>query len=375
VSTPRDPQDSRWRRHRSTLLIVGAFVAAVLVVVWTTDGQTYDARFDPRNPGPDGAQALARVLEDEGVDVHVARSADAFEDEEVGSGTTVVVTSTEELGESTFTRLLDHTGDARLVLVEPGTLLTGELGLSGYPETHGLGNGRDAGCADPLFDGLSMEVDQAVAYRGDGCFADGGAAVLAERRGAVLFGAGEAMTNDQVLRADNAAVGLRLLGQDDDLVWYVPTYADLAAGDETGLGPLLPRWIEPGLWLLLVTAVFLVVWRARRLGRLATEPLPVVVKAIETTHSRGRLYRRAGDRGHAASALRAAARRRAAVRLQLGAGHSEAALVRDVAHHIGRPEAEVAALVGSDAPDPVHDHDLIRLANDLAGLDREVRRT
>ena len=364
-----------WRRHRSTLLIVGALVAAVLVVIWTTDGETYGARFDPGNPGPEGAQALARVLEDEGVDLHVARSAEAFEDEAVGSGTTVVVTSTEQLGESTVTRLFDHAGDARLVFVEPGPLVISELGLGGFPEAHGLGDGRGAGCDDPLFDGLTMEVDQAIAYPGGGCFSDSGAAVIAEREGSVLFGAGEAMTNDQVLRADNAAVGLRLLGQDDDLVWYVPTYTDLAGGDETGLGPLLPRWIEPGLWLLLFTAVFLVVWRARRLGRLATEPLPVVVKAIETTRSRGRLYRRAGDRGHATSALRTAARRRAAVRLKLGAGHTEAALIRDVAHHTGRSEAEIAGLVGSQAPEPVHDHDLIRLANDLAGLDREVRRS
>jgi len=367
---------SLWRRHRASLLIVGAFVLAVVIVIWSTDGgQENDIRFDPANRGPDGAQAVAEVLEDEGVDVHVARSADAFDDEEVDAGTTVVVTSSEQLGDSTLTRLLDRTSDARLVFVEPGALVTGELGLSGFPETHGLGDGRDAGCDDPLFGGLTMEVDQAIAYPGGGCFVDDGSAVVVERGGAVLFGAGEALTNDQVLRADNAAVALRLLGQDDDLVWYVPTYDDLAGDDETGLGPLLPRWIEPGIWLLLVAAVFLVVWRARRLGRLATEPLPVVVKAIETTRSRGRLYRRAGDRGHAATALRAAARRRAAVRLRLGAGHSEADLVRDVARHTGRPEAEVAALVGSQAPEPAHDHDLIRLATDLAGLDREVRRT
>ena len=69
------------------------------------------------------------------------------------------------------------------------------------------------------------------------------------------------------------------------------------------------------------------------------------------------------------------ARRRAAVRLRLGAGHSETDLIRDVARHTGRPETEIAALVGSQAPDPTHDHDLIRLATDLAGLDREVRRT
>ena len=197
-----------WRRHRATLLIVGAFVLAVVLVIWSTDGgQENDIRFDPANRGPDGAQAVARVLEDEGVDVHVARSADAFDDEEVGSGTTVVVTSTEQLGNSTLTGLLEQTGDARLVFVEPGPLVTGELGLSGFPETHGLGNGRDAACDDPLFDGLTMKVDQAIAYPGKGCFSDGGSAVVTEREGAVLFGAGEALTNDQVLRGGQRGRG------------------------------------------------------------------------------------------------------------------------------------------------------------------------
>lgn len=368
---------SLWRRHRTTLLIVGALVLAVLVVIWTTDGgEQNDVRFDPANPHDNGAQAVRRVLEDQGVDVRIVRSADALHDAAAGDGTTVVVTSTEQLGKSTYDRLVADTADARVVYVEPSGVVTGELGLTEFPETHGLADGRTAACDDPLYDGLTLEVDQAIAYPGGGCFSDDeGAAVIAERDGAILFGAGEALTNDQVLRGDNAAVALRLLGQDAELVWYVPTYADLVGADQTSLGALLPDWIEPGLWLLLFAGGFLVVWRVRRLGRLAVEPLPVVVKAIETTRSRGRLYRRAGDRGHAAAALRAAARRRAAVRLRLGAGHSEDELIRDVARHVERPEAEIAALVGSHAPPPTHDNDLIRLADELAGLDREVRRS
>ena len=64
--------------------------------------------------------------------------------------------------------------------------------------------------------------------------------------------------------------------------------------------------------------VTVILWRARRLGPLATEPLPVVVRAVETTRSLGRLYRRSGDRGHAAESLRRAARSRLAERLRLG---------------------------------------------------------
>ena len=63
----------------------------------------------------------------------------------------------------------------------------------------------------------------------------------------MLFGADQALTNDQILRADNAAVALRLLGQDERLVWYVPSLDDLVGDDGVSLQSLLPRWIRPAL--------------------------------------------------------------------------------------------------------------------------------
>ena len=198
------------------------------------------------------------------------------------------------------------------------------------------------------------------------------------RDGVVLLGAVDVLRNGGILEADNAAVALRLLGQHDRLVWYVPDVADLAADDAVTLSSLLPDWLRPGLWLVALALLALVLWRGRRLGALATEPLPVVVRAIETTRSRGRLYRRADDRAHAAATLRAAGRAAAADRLRLPAGgrmhESPDALVRDVARHLGRPVGDVAALLHPHAPAPTTDHDLITLANALAELDREVRR-
>ena len=202
---------------------------------------------DPDNPDPSGAQAVARVLDDQGVDVSVARSADDLEDATIDSGTTVVVTSTELLGQSTVDRLLDRVGEARLVLVEPGPGTTEAFGLSQLPYAVALDGPRSAGCADPTYAGLSVEVDRGAEYPvSDGCFAgDEGALVAEPRPGLVLFGAGEALSNDQVLRADNAAVALRLLGQDDHLVWYVPSLDDLVGDDGVSLATLLPSWLEP----------------------------------------------------------------------------------------------------------------------------------
>ena len=219
-------------------------------------------------------------------------------------------------------------------------------------------------------------MDSATVYDGGDCFdGQGGAVVVEPEEGLVIFGADQALTNDQILRADNAAVALRLLGQDQHLVWYVPSLEDLAADDGVSWQTLLPRWIRPALGLGVVVMITLVLWRARRFGALATEPLPVVVRAVETTRSLGRLYRRSGDRGHAADALRRAARTRCAERLRLGSTAAADVVVREVARRTGRREADMAALLGPDGAVPSSDRDLITLARELAELDREVRRS
>ena len=361
------------RRHRLWLLVAAGFVLAMVVAVTATGPAGSEEPHDPDNAGPDGARAVARVLEEQGVEVDVVRDAAAFGDAEITVDTTVVVTSTENLGDSTSRDVLRQSQRSEVVLVEPPYGVLDRLGVDHTTTFVDLGEGREGGCDDARFDGLTLRVDHASAYDADGCF-DGDGGVLVSRPGGrlLVFGAGQALTNDQVLRGDNAAVVLRLLGQHRHLVWYVPSVDDLVGEEGVTLSTLLPDWIGPALWLGLLTSVVLVVWRGRRLGPLATEPLPVVVKAIETTRSRGRLYRKAGDRGYAAAALRTAARRSVADRLRTGS--DPATLVRDVAHHVGRREHEVAALLDPAAPPPDTDKDLVRLAEELARLDREVRR-
>ena len=61
-------------RRRSWWLIALGAIVAVMVTAWVSaDEQAFPGRLDPRNPKPDGAQAVARVLEDRGVDVDIAR--------------------------------------------------------------------------------------------------------------------------------------------------------------------------------------------------------------------------------------------------------------------------------------------------------------
>jgi hypothetical protein len=359
-----------------SVLVVAAGVVAVVVVFLVGGRPPTSAPLDPDNPGPQGARAVARVLDDQGVDVRVARGAAALDAEALGPGATVVVTSTALLGQSTADRLLQHLSGASLVVVEPEPGAVDALGYSAPSFTVATDADRAASCDDPVLDGLEIRVDLATEYDvPDGCFpGEHGSLAASPQPGVTLLGAGDLLTNDQVLRADNAAVALRLLGQHDTLVWYVPEAGDLGGGDGVSLRTLVPPWILPGVWLAGAAVVALLLWRVRRLGPLVTEPLPVTVKAIETTRSRGRLYRRSGDRRHAAAALRRAARRTLAERLHLPPTVDEHALVRDVARRVGRPVEQLAALLDADAPTPTTDHDLIALATDLAALEEEVRR-
>ena len=111
-------------------------------------------------------------------------------------------------------------------------------------------------------------------------------------------------------------------------------------------------------------------WRGRRLGPLVVEPLPVSIKAVESTQGRGRLYRRVHDRGHAVGILRAATSRRLATRLRLPPGLDSPLLVEAVARATGAdPWSVHDLLVGRQVAD---DAALTRLAADLAALEKEV---
>ncbi|MCX6402237.1 MAG: DUF4350 domain-containing protein [Propionibacteriales bacterium] len=361
------------------VLVALALTLALGVAVWTTrDAETHPDALDPRNPGPEGGQALAKVLEEEGVDVTIVRSADALDDSTVDGSTTVVVTSTEYLAESTFERLRKQAAPGRLVLVEPSYPVVQDIDRD--LTTVGQSDDRIAADCSASVDGLTLEVDNATVFRGASddatCFATSGGAVLLERpdERLVLFGAGQALSNDQVLRADNAAIALRVLGASERVVWYVPDPADATADEAVTLSSLIPRWIGPGVWLGALSVIALILWRMRRLGPLSTEPLPVVVRAVETAHSRGRMYRRSGDRGHAARALRRAARADLATRLRLDRRTDATTLIDATARHLGAPVDAIGPLLTEDQPPPATDHDLIRLAQELTRLRREVRR-
>ena len=154
------------------------------------------------------------------------------------------------------------------------------------------------------------------------------------------------------------------------------------AGDLTAPGPgesgpgsgrtdVWPAWTSPALVLLGIAVVLLALVRGRRLGRLVREPLPVVVRAAETTERRGRLYRRAGDRRRAAPCCGRPRATGSPTASPCRRGRRHGALVHAVSAATGRPAHEVAGILSG--PDPADDPALIQLAQQLTDLEERVR--
>ena len=138
-----------------------------------------------------------------------------------------------------------------MVVVGAGPGIADAFGVPGGGTRSRSVTGGSRAATTPASTGSTLEVDSTSVYPDGECF-DGkfGAIVTEPAEGLLLFGADQALTNDQILRADNAAVALRLLGQDDRLVWYVPSIDDLIGDDGVSLQTLLPRCVRPGLALL-----------------------------------------------------------------------------------------------------------------------------
>jgi len=117
----------------------------------------------------------------------------------------------------------------------------------------------------------------------------------------------------------------------------------------------------------------LCLWRGRRLGRLVTEPLPVIVRAVETTESRGRMYRKSRDRTRALAVLQQATRRRLASYLGLSVSSAVSNVAAASAAVSGRDYHDVLRLL--DVPATHDDSSLLDLANALSTLEKEVRGT
>lgn len=384
VSRPHLFKRPRWV---TPLIVVGVILAATLAMtLLNPDGRGNTDDLDPANPGYSGAQALAHVLSDHGVSVTVVRSQRELLDETIDAAATVVITHTLRLSARTARAALAHAATAAsVILLDPDPEVTKGMGL---PVDSHLADLTDVAA---ICTGAEVGADFRLALAGRAytptgtvsgattCFPDasdgGGAMVrlpgIAGRPPVILLGDDTLISNGTIRDSDNAAIALHLFGQTDRLIWYVPSLADIAPS-ESSARSIAPAWFGPGLALATSAVVFLCLWRGRRLGRLVTEPLPVIVRAVETTESRGRMYRKSRDRTRALAVLQLATRRRLTAYLGLSASSSASSVAAAAAAVSGRSYHAVLDLLGSSA---VHDDSsLLEQANNLIALEKEVRR-
>lgn len=384
------------RRLRRLAVWVALVIATAIVAALLSTPRTGEL-LEPTNPGANGGQALARVLQQQGVDVHVVHGSTALAEGDVvaGPGTTVLVPHTTYLGPESGPDLVAQLADAdRLVVLVPSAEQTpGEaLGLD-LDVSWGASTTVAADCSSPLVrDGDRITRWDVLLSAGGpqraevtACFPPGaGHNAGGAREGAMLTfpatgerptttvaGLTSGWTNGAITEEANAAVALRLLGGSERLVWVLPQPADAQLDGASTLWEVLPRFLTAWVWLLAAAVLALAVWQGRRLGPVVTEPLPAVVHATETTRSRGRLYRQAKDRRHALRAAQAGTRRRLAPRLGLPRSAEPEDLVGAVAEATGRPAAEVRALLLEG--DPADDAALVSAVRQLRRIEEQLR--
>ena len=362
------------RSARGPVLVALALVLAGLVAA-ALGATGPKGRLDPGAYNPEGSHAIAQLLKNGGVPV---RRVTTVAQVRPAADTTVLVPIPQALSPAELEQLAGRPGELVLIGADEEQLQAVGAAATAAPPVPV--ERRRAACDLPAAV-RAGEVDLGgTTYRPTGaadtvgCYASGGRATLLRlpAQHLTLLGAGDLLTNQRLDHRGNASLALGLLGTGRSVQWLLPRPGAGDTGGDRSLSDLLPRGLKLAALELLVAAAVLALWRARRLGPVVTEPLPVVVRAAEAVEGRSRLYRAARARGTAADALRAGTRDRVVRRLGLSADAGRAATVDAVSARTGRDPVEVDALLYGAAPGD--DAALVSLAGNLSALEQSLTR-
>jgi hypothetical protein len=367
-----------WRAVKGPLIVLAVVLLAGLVVALAT-GSPAGGQLDPRSPAPSGSRALAQILGDQGVQVDLVTTSAAMS-ATTGPDDTLLVVDPDRLAAAQVA-VVRATG-ADLVVVSTTAPDRYLPGVTAQPTDSGV---RAPGCDLPAAQRAGAADAGGIAYVTDDarlpdphvCYSRDGRpslvqATLEDGSLVTLLGSSSPLTNSRLDDEGDAALALGLLGGNDRVVWYLPSATDVPPSAQKSFYDLVPDGVWWGLLQVGIAVLLLALWRARRLGAVVVEPLPVAVRAAETEEGRARLYRRNGARGPAAESLGAGARSRLGGALGLPRRVDPPALVTAVAARSGWSGVDVTALLYGAAP--ADDAALVQLADRLDALEREVRR-
>ena len=377
-----------WTRSRGVLLaLVVLLAAAAAIAAVRSDAES--GSLDPRSADPSGSRAVAELLADQGVSTRLVttlKEAAAA----VDSDTTLLVARPDLLTDRQQDRLHSAFANSggRTVLVAPTTPSVGTLapGVDADPAPS-FDTTLSPNCSLPAARRAGKAETGGIRYTtnapgADSCYPGDGLPTLlrvpaAEGNGdTVVLGAPDILQNERLDKQGNASLALQLLGSRPHLVWYLPSLSDDSATDagDRSFVDLMPSGWLWGTLQLFFAAILAALWRARRLGPLVPEKLPVAIRASETVEGRARLYRKSNARDRAAAALRSTTRTRLAplVGVSPAQAHAPEALLPALSAQLRREGQALHSLLFG--PPPRDDAALIALADQLDALEREVRR-
>ncbi|QHC67221.1 DUF4350 domain-containing protein [Rathayibacter sp. VKM Ac-2759] len=369
------------RRGRVWALLLALVAVGTLLLTVATGAPTPAPDLDLDSAAPDGARALAQVLREQGIDVVRADDLGTALDASGDGATLLIDDPSAVLDESQYAGLGGAAG--AIVLVQPtGAALDALLpqaAFAGAPLEEGS---LPARCSLPAAERAASIPSGGSTYRileGDavGCFPAGDDAFALVTGtgpgGAPVTAIGDAdlLRNGTIDEEGRAALALGLLGAEDRLVWYRVGLDDLVGSTAADPADLAPGWVTPALLLLVAVFVASAVWRGRRFGPLAVEPLPVVVHASETARGRARLYARGDTRLRALDALRIGTLHRVGASLGLSPSAGVDEIVPVTAELLGRDPAAVRRLLVDDLP--ADDAALVSASDELLRLESAVR--
>lgn len=367
---------SRWRWPAVAALVVIAAGAVIALL----QPPPATAVLDPDGTGSAGGHALADLLTARGQ--HVLRT--EVPEGAVAAGALELVTSPGLLSPSELAKAGRFSGDILVVGPDARALraLAPAIRIADvHIATHVVKPAcalRQAEIAGDVYLGGSTLVSADPAA--EGCYpgmsgygliryADG-------TRTISVLGTSTPLTNGYLGQRGDAALAMNLLSHATDIVWLVPSPGSVppvsAGGSGSGTSSffsLVPRPVYLIAIQLAIAVLLAAVWRARRLGPLVAERLPVIVPAAETVEGHGRLYQSLRARDGAAAKLRAAARNEIARLTDAGT----AARPDAIAARTGQTPGEIAGLL--DGPPPKTDAALVTLATELDTLMRKIRQS
>ncbi|MEV4940165.1 DUF4350 domain-containing protein [Streptomyces zaomyceticus] len=380
-----------WARARGAALVLALVLIGGLVLATVRSSDAHGA-LDPRSADPKGSRAVAELLKAHGVTITLVTTLDEATTAADGD-TTLLVTAPDLLTDpqqstlrtavtgSVGRTVLIGAGLPSLSVLAPGVTAATSVQVENRAPSCDLAAATRAGSVD-----LGGErYRTAPGTTADSCYPADGLPSLVRLPGpdatdTVLLGSPDILHNDRLDQQGNASLALQLLGSRPHLVWYLPSLTDASATadapDDGTTGNFLA--LIPSGWLwgtlqLAIAALLAAIWRGRRLGPLVTERLPVALRASEATEGRARLYRKANARDRAASVLRTATRTRIAPLLGVPVqdAHSSERLLPALSARLPETDADPGNLLFG--PAPADDATLIRLADQLDALEREVR--